>query len=127
MLGVLVGWILAKLLVKPMLSSSTFCVLVGLTLPFLLNHGSRAAMAEAAGPMACITFGLFSVHTCPDIFPATAKILDAVWLVLEPAVFVLIGCELDFGKLSTLKFVQLMGLFILSHGMRTLGAVFHII
>jgi len=122
LLGILVGWILATLLVKPMLSSSTFCVLVGLTLPFLLNHGSRAAMAEAAGPMACITFGLFSVHTCPDIFPATAKILDAVWLVLEPAVFVLIGCELDFGKLSTLKFVQLMGLFILSHGMRTLVA-----
>jgi len=119
--GIFSGWLLSKILVKTMKGSKTFCVIIAVTLPFILIQGTKVFGFESTGPMACMMFGLFCVETESDVFPITAKALDAIWLVLAPAVFALIGCELDFGHMTGVKFLQVFALLILSVSLRTLA------
>merc|ERR1711879_329511 len=104
--GILVGYILAVLLGTPMDKSRTFTVFVALVLPITLNQSSIVLNISSAGPIACIFFGFIIILNYSRLFHLTAKVLDSLWLVLEPAMFVLIGAELDLTKLDPQKLLS---------------------
>lgn len=120
--GVVFGYVLALALVKTMAKSTTFRVFLALTLPYMLNQGSIVLDISSAGPVGCILFGLTAARQIPEIFHDTAKTLDVLWLVLEPAMFSLIGCELDLFKFSGPQLFKLCVLLLAALTFRTLIA-----
>jgi len=118
-LGAVVGFILARMLVVTMSKSATFRVLVGFTLPYILNSGAVVLKLPAAGATSCIVFGLVAARQYPTIFHDVAKTLDVSWLILEPAMFALIGCEMDMASLDGLKTVKLLLLMFTSLAFRS--------
>lgn len=118
-LGAVVGFVLARMLVVTMSKSATFRVLVGFTLPYILNSGAVVLKLPAAGATSCIVFGLVAARQYPTIFHDVAKTLDVSWLILEPAMFALIGCEMDMAALDGLKTVKLLVLMMTSLAFRS--------
>jgi len=118
-LGAVVGFALARMLVVTMSKSATFRVLVGFTLPYILNSGAVVLKLPAAGATSCIVFGLIAAKQYPTIFHDVAKTLDVSWLILEPAMFALIGCEMDMASLDGLKTVKLLVLMMTSLAFRS--------
>lgn len=118
-LGAVVGFVLARMLVVTMSKSATFRVLVGFTLPYILNSGAVVLKLPAAGATSCIVFGLVAARQYPTIFHDVAKTLDVSWLILEPAMFALIGCEMDMASLDGLKTVKLLVLMLTSLAFRS--------
>lgn len=117
--GAVVGFVLARMLVVTMSKSATFRVLVGFTLPYILNSGAVVLKLPAAGATSCIVFGLVAARQYPTIFHDVAKTLDVSWLILEPAMFALIGCEMDMASLDGLKTVKLLVLMLTSLAFRS--------
>jgi len=107
-LGAVIGFVLARMLVVTMSKSTTFKVLVGFTLPYILNSGSVVLNLPAAGATSCIVFGLVAARQYPTIFHDVAKTLDVSWLLLEPAMFALIGCEMDMASLTLFKSLRIL-------------------
>lgn len=94
-LGLLTGYLFAIFLAQPMSKSKTLTIFTCLTLPFIFNQASIVLNMSSAGPIACIAFGLVVVINYSKVFHLAAKTLDTLWIALEPAMFVLIGAELD--------------------------------
>jgi len=123
-LGLLAGYFFAIFLSHPMSKSKTLTIFTCLTLPFIFNQASIVLNISSAGPIACIAFGLIVVINYSKVFHLAAKTLDTLWLVLEPAMFVLIGAELDVMDVEGGwgKILRAGGLLTVCLGLRTLVA-----
>ena len=123
-LGLLTGYLFAIFLAQPMSKSKTLTIFTCLTLPFIFNQASIVLNMSSAGPIACIAFGLVVVINYSKVFHLAAKTLDTLWIALEPAMFVLIGAELDVmnveGGLG--KLFKAGGLLAVCLGLRTVVA-----
>ena len=121
-IGLLIGYIFAIFLAHPMSKSKTLTVFICLVLPFILNQGSIVLNISSAGPIACIIFGLIIVMNYSKVFHLAAKTLDTLWIVLEPAMFVLIGTELDIVNLDPKKILSSSFLLLICLVLRTIVA-----
>merc|ERR1711976_1119808 len=105
-----------------MSKSKTFTIFLSLSLPFLFNQTSIVLNISSAGPIACIAFGLISVINYSKIFNLSSKVLDVLWIAFEPAMFVLIGAELDVTTLDLSKIIKSGVLLTICLGLRTMVA-----
>ena len=67
---------------------------MAITFPYVFSNITQIFGIDSAGPIGCIIFGLYLVIDDEQKinFDVTAKVLDTLWIILEPAMFVLIGC-----------------------------------
>merc|ERR1719232_958906 len=76
----------------------------------------------AAGPLGCIVFGLvckLQFEVCEE---RLGKVLDVLWIVLEPTMFCLIGAEINLQNLGSSIVLKAFILLSISLGFRTLVA-----
>lgn len=121
-LGIGLGWVLAKILYQSTSNSKTFTIFLNLTFPVIFYNATLMLGIDSAGPIGCIIFGLYLVQNDAKNFKLSAKILDTLWLILEPAMFILIGCELNFSNLTLGHFFRLLLLLLISLLLRTIAA-----
>lgn len=117
--GVLLGYALAFAFSNTLAKSSTLRVFMALTLPYILQMGSISLDVASGGPVACIIFGLIASRRSSELVHDAAKTLDMLWLLFEPAMFVLIGCEMNFANMDGIRAAWLILLLVILMTVRT--------
>lgn len=117
--GIFIGWILGKVLNNAVVSSKSFAIVVGITFSLVFNQLTIVLEVPAAGPLGCIVFGLVCKLENEKCEARLGKSLDVLWYVLEPAMFCLIGAEIQLEYLGMKTLAQAIALLFICLVFRT--------